>query len=61
MSKSIRCLKLEVRSALDILLQQNTIDQEGRMKRETTLFFLSIIRKCLNVQVQDRLVIFIFN
>ena len=55
MSKSIRCLKLEVRSALDILLQQNTIgDQEGRLKRETTQFFLPMIRKCLNVQVQDR-------
>lgn len=54
MSKSIRCLKLEVRSALDILLQQNTIDQDGRLKRDSTQFFLPIIRKCLNVQVQDR-------
>ena len=56
MSKSVRCLKLNVRSALEILLQHNTIDQEERLKRNTTQFFLPIIRKCLNVQVQDRLV-----
>ncbi len=55
MSKSIRCLKLNVRSALEILLQHNTIDQDERLKRNTTQFFLPIIRKCLNVQVQDRL------
>jgi hypothetical protein len=54
MSKSIRCLKLNVRSALEILLQHNTIDQEERLKRNTIQFFLPIIRKCLNVQVQDR-------
>jgi TBC domain-containing protein kinase-like protein len=54
MSKSIRCLTLNVRSALDILLQQNTIDREECLKRNSTQFFLPIIRKCLNVQVQDR-------
>jgi hypothetical protein len=47
-------LKLNVRSALEILLQQNTVDQDERLKRNTTQFFLPIIRKCLNVQVQDR-------
>ena len=57
MSKSIRCLQLNVRSALDILLQHNTVDQEERLKRNTTQFFLPIIKKCLNVQVQDRLVV----
>jgi hypothetical protein len=56
MSKSIRCLNLNVRSALDILLQHNTIDQEERLKRDPIQFFLPIIKKCLNVQVQDRLV-----
>lgn len=55
MSKSIRCLKLNVRSALEILLQHNTIDQEERLKQNKIQFFLPIIRKCLNVQVQDRL------
>ncbi|CAM2700891.1 unnamed protein product [Rotaria socialis] len=54
MSTSVRCLKLNVRSALDILLRQNTLDQDERLKRTTTQFFLPIIRKCLNVQVQDR-------
>lgn len=56
MSTSVRCLKLNVRSALDILLRQNTLDQDERLKRTTTQLFLPIIRKCLNVQVQDRLV-----
>ncbi len=55
MSKSIRCLTLNIRSALEILLQQNTVDQEERLKRNTTQYFLPIIKKCLNVQVQDRL------
>ncbi|CAF3940828.1 unnamed protein product, partial [Rotaria magnacalcarata] len=53
MSTSVRCLKLNVRSALDILLRQNTLDQDERLKRTTTQFFLPIIRKCLNVQVRD--------
>ena len=56
MSTSVRCLKLNVRSALDILLRQNGLDQDERLKRNTTQFFLPIIRKCLHVQVQDRLV-----
>jgi hypothetical protein len=58
MSASVRCLKLNVRSALDILLRQNGLDQDEGLKRNTTQFFLPIIRKCLNVQVQDRLVKF---
>jgi hypothetical protein len=48
-------LTLNIRSALEILLQQNTVDQEERLKRNTTQYFLPIIKKCLNVQVQDRL------
>ncbi|CAF3339251.1 unnamed protein product [Rotaria sp. Silwood1] len=54
MSTSVRCLKLNVRSALDILLRQNGLDQDEHLKRDTAQFFLPIIRKCLNVQVQDR-------
>ncbi|CAF1149659.1 unnamed protein product [Adineta ricciae] len=54
MSTSVRCLKLNVRSALDILLRQNGLDQDERLKRNTTQFFLPMIRKCLSVQVQDR-------
>lgn len=54
MSKSVRCLKLNIRSALEILLQQNINDQDERLNRNTTQFFLPIIRKCLNVQIQDR-------
>jgi hypothetical protein len=54
MSTSIRCLKLNVRSALDILLRQNSLDQDERLKKNPTEHFLPIIRKCLNVQVQDR-------
>lgn len=54
MSTSVRCLKLNVRSALDILLRQNAFDQDECLKRDTAQFFWPIIRKCLNVQVQDR-------
>jgi hypothetical protein len=58
MSTSIRCLKLNVRSALDILLRQNSLDQDERLKKNPTEHFLPIIRKCLNVQVQDRYISF---
>ena len=56
MSTSVRCLKLNVRSALDILLRQNALDQDERLKNKTIQYFLPFIKKCLNVQVQDRLV-----
>ena len=54
MSTSVRCLKLNVRSALDIILRQNGLDQDERLTRASTSYFLPIIRKCLNVHVQER-------
>ena len=57
MSTSVRCLKLNVASALDIILRQNGLDQDERLSNSTTQYFLSIIRRCLNVRVQDRFVL----
>jgi hypothetical protein len=59
MSTSVRCLKLNVRSALDIILRQNSFDQDERLSSNITQFFLPIIRKCLHVQAQDRSVHFL--
>ncbi|CAF1561151.1 unnamed protein product [Didymodactylos carnosus] len=51
-STSIRCLKLNVQSALDVILRRNGLERNDLSA--TTQHFLPIIEKCLNVHVKER-------
>ena len=59
-STSIRCLKLNVHSALDIILRQNVLERTQILTIPTVEHFLPIIEKCLSINIQNRSFFLIF-